>query len=189
MCARDACLASVAGPSTSPLEGAGNSVRASALIVTTVAFAGLGPPLGSAVAVIFGIFLSLPHGRGVGDMILGLVPILIVIQPIAFMLGEIPALVTGLVVGLIAHWVPRLFVGPLWKRGLLGGVAGAIAGTLWYLFSRHQLVATYHLPLMVASDLLAVAVIAGVPGGILSCFFPLRSWVAGAPSNNRSRGP
>jgi len=122
-------------------------------------------------------------------MILGLVPILIMIQPIAFMLGEIPALVTGLVVGLIAHWVPRLFVGPLWKRGLLGGVAGAIAGTLWHLFSRRQLVATYHLPLMVASDLLAVAVIAGVPGGILSCFFPLRSWVAGAPSNNRSRGP
>src|SRR5438067_7478018 len=38
-----------------------------------------------------------------------------------------------------------------------------------------SLVATYHLPLMVASDLLAVAVIAGVPGGILSCFFPLRS--------------
>ena len=94
------------------------------MIVTTVAFAGLGPPLGSAVAVIFGMFLSLPHGRGVGDMILGLVPILIVIQPIAFMLGEIPALVTGLVVALIAHRVPRLFLGSLWKRGLLGGVVG-----------------------------------------------------------------
>src|SRR5205823_14492004 len=77
----------------------------------------------------------------------------------------------------------------LWKRGLLGGVAGAIAGTLWHLFSRRQLVATYHLPLMVASDLLDVAVIAGVPGGIPSCYFPLRAWVAGAPSNNRSRGP
>jgi hypothetical protein len=164
-------------------------VRASALIVTTVAFASLGPPLGSAVAVAVGMFLSLCQGRGVGNMIFGLVPLLILIQPIAFMLGEIPALVTGLVVALVAHRVPRLFAGPLWKRALLGGVTGAIAGAVWYLFSRRQLVATYHLPLIVASDLLTVAVIAGVPGAILGCFFPLRSWVAGAPSNNRWRGP
>ena len=161
-------------------------MRASALVATTAAFAGLGPPLGSAVALISGMFLS---PSDAGHMILGLVPILIVTQPFAFMIGEVPALITGFVVALLAHWVPKLFVGPLWHRALLGGLVGAITGLLWDLFSRRQLVAAHHLPLIVASDLLFMAAISGVPGGILGGFFPLRSWVVGAPSNNRWRGP
>ena len=122
-------------------------------------------------------------------MILGLVPMLIVIQPFAFMIGEVPALITGFVVALLGHWVPQLFVGPVWQRAMLGGLVAAVTGVLWDLFSRRQFVATHYLPLIVASNLLFVAAISGVPGGILGSFFPLRSWVAGAPSNNRSRGP
>ena len=163
------------------------SVRASAVVATTAAFAGLGPPLGSAVALIFSVFLGPSDARG--HMILGLVPILIVIQLFAFMIGEVPALITGFVVALLAHWVPQLFVGPLWQRAMLGGLLGAVTGVLWDLFSRRQFVATHNLPFIVASNLLFVAAISGVPGGILGGFFPLRSWVAGAPSNNRWRGP
>ena len=161
-------------------------MRASALVATTAAFAGLGPTLGSAVALIFGMFLS---PSDAGHMILWLVPTLIVIQPFAFMVGEVPALMTGFLVALLAHWAPKIFVGPVWVRVLVGGVVGAVFGVVCHLFSRRQLVATYHLPLVVVSDLLVVAAISGVPGGILGGFFPLRSWVAGAPSNNRWRRP
>src|SRR5205085_1278744 len=164
-------------------------MRASALVATTAAFAGLGPPLGSALALILSIFLSSSDARGIGHMILGLVPTLMGIQPFAFMVGEVPALITGFVVALLAHWVPRLFVVPLWRRALLGGLVGTVTGVLWDLFSRRQFVAAHHLPLIVAPDLLFVAAVSGVPGGILGGFFPLRSWLAGPPSNNRWRGP
>ena len=163
------------------------SVRASALVATTAVFAGLGPPLGLAVALVLSVFLSPPDARV--HMILRLVPGLIVLQPFAFMIGEIPALITGFVLALLAHWVPQLFVGPFWRRALLGGLVGAVIGVLWHVFSRHQLLATHNLPPMVASDVLFVAAISGIPGGILGGFFPLRSWAAGAPSNNRWRGP
>jgi hypothetical protein len=164
-------------------------VRASTLVATTVAFAGLGPPLASAVVFILSFFPIPFYAGGTGMVIVTLLPVLIVAQPIAFIIGEVPALITGFVLALLAHWVPALFARSLWQRALLAGVVGVVSGMLWHLFSWRHLRTTYHLPLLVASDLLVLAAISGVPAAILGCFFPLRSWVVGAPSNNRWRGP
>jgi hypothetical protein len=154
-------------------------VRTSTLVATTVAFAVLGPPLASAVVFILS-FLPMPsYVRGTGMAIVSLLPVLVLAQPVAVIVGEVPALVTGVVMALLAYWVPSLFMRSLWQRALLSGLVGAVSGALWHIFSQRQLVATYHLPLFVASDLLVLADISSVPAAILGCVFPLHSWMAG----------
>ena len=163
-------------------------MRSSALIATTAAFAGFGPPLGLLVVFIGGLLYGLVKGHAIGNALpMFLPPVLIFFMPLAFRFGAVPAASTGLVIALLAHTHPNLFFGQTWKRVVLSGALGATMGALWGLVSRGQLVA-HQLFSTAAWNLLFDSIIAGVPAALLGIFFPRRAWLA-APSNNRWRGP
>jgi hypothetical protein len=130
------------------------------------------------IAVVLSLFLGPPSA---GHVSMNLIPIGVVLLPVAFTLGEIPALVTGIAVALLAHWAPAQFLRPFWQRFLIGGVLGALIGLLWHLFGRHPLGASQS-AVVPAWDLAIVTTISGLPGGILAAIFPLRSWVTPLPS-------
>ena len=164
------------------------SVRTSALVATTAAFGGFGPPLGLLIVFIGGLLYGLATDHAVGNMLPMFLPrVLIFFMPLAFTFGAVPALCAGLVIALLVHKHPGMFLGHRWRRAVLSGLIGAFIGALWALFSRrhfvvHQQVST------VAWNLLTDGVIAGVAASLLGIFFPRPAWV-GAPSNNRWRGP
>ena len=163
-------------------------MRTSALVATTVAFAGFGPPLGLLVVFIGGLLYGLVNGHAIDNALpMLLPPVLFFFLPLAFRFGGVPAGFTGLVIALLAHNHPDPFFGQTWKRAVISGVIGGLIGALWGLCSRRHFVVHQQLS-TVALDLLLDCVIAGIPAAILGIFFPRRAWVD-APSNNRSRGP
>ena len=158
-------------------------MRTSALVATTGAFAGLGPPLGLLVFLADGLVFSLVKGDRVGNVLWGFLPLLVLLQVSAFKFGAIPALAAGLVVALVAHRFPDLFLAQTWKRAVLSGLVSAFMGTLWFVVLRPHFVA----PHPSSADLLLYCSTAGIPAALLGSFFPTRGWLA-APSNNRRRG-
>jgi hypothetical protein len=162
-------------------------VRSSALVVTTVAFAALGPPVGTVVFWIGGLLFSIAEGRGVGNMLMGLVVFLSVFQPLAFSIGGVPALASGLVIALAANSYPTLFLGRAWKRAVLSGLVGALATAIWDLLV-HRHIRIHQSPALIASNVLVCFTIGGISAAVLGSFLPLRAWVV-APSNHRWSGP
>ena len=164
------------------------SVRASALVATTAAFAGFGPPLGLLVVFIGGFLYGVLNGHGIGNALLMLLPpVPLFFLPLAFRFGAVPAVSTGLVIALLAHNHPGPFLRHPWKRAVISGVIGGLMGALWGLVSLGHVVVHQQLS-TVTFDLLFDCVIAGISAAILGIFFPRRAWVA-APSNNRWSGP
>jgi hypothetical protein len=162
-------------------------VRTSSLVVTTVAFAALGPPVGTVVFWIGGLLFSIAEGHGVGNMLIGLVVFLSVLQPLAFSIGGIPALASGVVIAFAAKSYPMLFLGRVWKRAVLSGLVGALATAIWDpLVNRH--IRINQSPALIASNVLVDLTIGGISAAVLGSFLPLRAWLV-APSNNRWRGP
>ena len=164
-------------------------MRTSALVATTAAFAGFGPPLGLLVVSMTGLLYSVASGHAIGSALpMLLPPVLVAFLPLAFRFGAIPAVSTGLVIALLAHSRPgpSLF-GRTWKRAVISGGIGALMGALWGLFSRRHLVAYQELSTL-ALNFLFECGIAGIPAAILGTYFPRPAWMA-APSNNRWRGP
>jgi hypothetical protein len=163
-------------------------VRTSALVATTAAFAGFGPPLGLLVVIVGGLLYGLMKGQAIGNALpMLLPPVLIFFMPLAFRFGAVPAASTGLAIALLAHTHPGLFLGQTWRRVALSGALGATMGALWGLVSRGHLV--LYQPLSTAAwNLLFDSMIAAAPAALLGIFFPRQAWL-GAPSNNRWRGP
>jgi hypothetical protein len=163
------------------------SVRTSAVVVTTVAFAALGPPVGTVVVWIGGLLFSIAKGHGVGNMLVGLVFFLSVFQPFAFSIGEVPALASGAVIALAAKGYPTLFLGRVWKRAVFSGLVGALATAIWDLLV-HRHIRIHQSPALIASNVLFDFAVGGVSAAVLGSFLPLRAWVV-APSNHRWSGP
>ena len=118
---------------------------------------------------------------------MGLVVFLSVFQPLAFSIGGVPALASGLVIALAANSYPTLFLGRVWKRAVLSGLVGARAIAIWdQLVHRH--IRIQQSPALIASNVLFCFTIGGIAAAVLGSFLPLRAWVV-APSNHRWSGP
>ena len=161
------------------------TVRTSALIGTTAAFAGLGPPVGLLILYLASLSHAIYEHPNVGNILLGFVPMLILFQPFAFMFGFVPALLSGILIALVAHRRPSLFLGHVWRRMALCGCVGAAMSAFWDLIWRYKPMTSQGL---MTSDALLMAGFGGISCALLGRVFPTRGWV-GAPSNNRWRGP
>jgi hypothetical protein len=158
-------------------------MRANAVAATIAAYAGLGPPIGAVLVIFFGFVSGLGSAGSLGNMLLGFLPALVLVQPIAFHYGELPALCCGIAVAFAACVRPALFLGRTWVRSALSGCMGAIFCAIWDSIFRYHVLLTQS-PGTIALNAMHIAAIGGVVSALIGSAIPVRSWI-GAPSSAR----